>query len=385
MDKYFECFNCKELMGTVYESKCCGVLYCQNCKVKLSNTQCIKCNKLLELQKNAFVQRLLKNINVKCKYNCGITLPYDKMRQHLLTCEKKIYICSFDKISNDDPNKSPYKGNKKDILDHLVKEHSSLLLIFMENHQSFEPVLKKIIKRNNSNDINKEDTILDLTNDININLDFLNSENEENTSIEFRQDIQLLNGINNLNLINSNIQNFNDLQLNERRNNLNHNINYEHLNRNDNSNSSINLNNRINSLNSGNSDNDNNLENINVNNNINLLDVDLSRNHYYQPLRDIGFSSIANDNQNDNSDLEYRFNINGNLNSNNNNNNSEHNINNINNINGHVSSPINRLRQGNLLNNNNHNNFIDINSNEINNGGNNININNSNQHQNIFE
>ena len=379
MDKYFECFNCKELMGTVYESKCCGVLYCQNCKVKLDNTHCIKCNKILELQKNAFVQRLLKNINVKCKYNCGITLPYDKMRKHLLTCEKKIYVCSFDKISNNDPNKSPYKGNKKDILDHLVKEHSNILLFFMENHQSFEPVLKKIIKRNN-NDINKEDAILDLTNDVNINLDFLrNSENEENTSIEFYQDIQLLNGINNLNLINSNIQNFNDLQINERRSNLNHNLNYENMNRNDNSNSSINLNNRINSLNSENSDNDNNLESIHLNNNINLLDVDLSRNHHYQPLRDIGFSSIANDNQNDNSDLEYRFNINGNINRNNNN--LEHNINNTNSINDHIGNQRNIIR--NLFNNNNQNIQNNINNNMINNGGNNIN--NNNQRHNIFE
>ena len=379
MDKYFECFNCKELMGTVYESKCCGVLYCQNCKDKLDNTQCIKCNKLLEMQKNAFAQRLLKNINVKCKYNCGITLPYDKMRQHLLTCDKKIYVCSFDKICNNDLNKSPYKGNKKDILDHLVKEHSNILLFFMENHQSFEPTLKKIIKRNNNNDLNKEDSILDLTNDVNINLDFLrNSENEENTSNEFYQDIQLLNGINNLNLINSNIKNFNDLQLNERRNNLNHNLNYENVNRNENSNSSINLNNRINSLNSENSDNDNNLENINVNNTINLLDVDLSRNHYYQPLRDIGFSSIVNDNQNDNSDLEYRFNINGNIISNNNN--SEHNINNTNSINDHIGNQRNRIR--NLFNKNNQNIQNNINNNMINNGGNNIN--NNNQQHNIF-
>ena len=373
MEKYFECFNCKDLMGTVYESKCCGVLYCQNCKVKLSNIQCLKCNKLLEFQKNIFAQRLLKNIKVKCKYGCGISLSYDKMKQHLLTCDKKIYICSFDKIYSDNSNKQPFKGKKKEILDHLVKEHSQILLLFMENHQNFEPILKKLIKKNfNNNEQNKEDTILDLTNSGNFNLDFFrNNESDRNTSIDLDQDIRLLNGINDLNIINSNLQNFNDLQFNNhnrRRNNHNH--------QNRNNNNDIILNNRINSLNSENSDNENDNENINLNNNINLLDVDLSRNHY-QPLRELRFNSLFNDNENDNDNinLDYRFNIV------NNNNNSEHNSNNIN---GHINNTRNRRRIGNLLNNNQNNNNnlnslnSNINSNIINNDANNINSQNSN-------
>ena len=380
MEKYFECFNCKDLMGTVYESKCCGVLYCQNCKTKLSNVQCLKCNKLLEFQKNNFAQRLLKNINVKCKYGCGISLSYDKMRQHLLICDKKIYTCSFDKIYNGNLNKQPFKGNKKEILDHLVKEHSHILLLFMENHQNFEPILKKLIKKNNcnNNEQNKEDTILDLTNSGNFNLDFFrNNESDGNTSIDLDQDIRLLNGINDLNIINSNLQNFNDLQFNNhnrRRNNHNNHNNHNHNHQNRNNNNDIILNNRINSLNSGNSDNENDNENdnINLNNNINLLDVDLSRNHY-QPLRELRFNSIFNDNENDNDNLnlDYRFNIN-------NNNNSEHNSNNIN---GHINNSRNRRRIGSLLNNNQNNNNnlnSNINSNIINNGANNINSQNSN-------
>ena len=382
MEKYFECFNCKDLMDTIYESKCCGILYCQNCKMKLSNSKCLKCCKLLEFQKNIFAQRLLKNINVKCKYGCGISLPYDKMKPHLLTCDKKIYTCSFDKIYNDNLNKQPFKGNKKEILDHLVKEHSHILLIFMENHQNFEPILKQLIKNNyNKNEQKKEDTILDLTNSGNFNLDlFRNNESEGNTSIDLDQDIRLLNGINELNIINSHLQNFNDLQLNNhnrRRNNHNSHNNHNHNHQNRNNNNDIIINNRINSLNSENSDNeidnDNNNENMNLNNNINLLDVDLSRNHY-QPLRELRFNSLFNDNENDNVNdnlnLNYRFNIN-------NNNNSEHNSNNIN---GHINNTRNRRRIGNLLNNNQNNNNLNsnINSNIINNEGNNINNQNSN-------
>ena len=358
MEKYFECFNCNKLMGNVYESKCCGVLYCQNCKNKLSNSQCQKCNKLLELQRNKFAQRLIKNIKVKCKYNCGITLPYDKMKQHLLICDKKIYTCSFDYIYNNDLNKKPFKGNKKEILDHLVKEHPSLLLLFIENYQDFEPIIKKLLKRNsNSEEINKEDTILDLSDDRNLNFDFLrNSYNEDNSNIEFNNDIQLLNGINDINIINSNLQNFNDLQLNNRRSNHNRN------NENREGNNNINLNNRINSLSSRNSVND--IDNDNANNNINLLVDDLSRNNNYQPIRDFRFTSILNDNENDNLSLEYRTNIN--------------NISgqNINNVNGQINNERNRRRIGNLF-----NNLNNINDNIINNEENNIN----NIHSNNFE
>ena len=367
MEKYFECFNCKDLMGTVYESKCCGILYCQNCKDKLTNTHCIKCNKLLELQRNKFAQRLLKNTNITCKYNCGIKLPYDKMKQHLITCEKKVYICSYDKINNNEPNKQSFKGNKKEILDHLVKEHPQILLLFMENQENFEPILKKLLKKNiNNNDINKNDTNLDLTNSIN-NYFLRSSESEENASIEFEQDIRLLNGINDLNLINSNIENFNDIQLN--------NHNHSHNRNNWNNNNNSNLNNRINSLDSNS---DNNLDNDNLNNNINLLDVDLSRNHY-QPLRELRLTSLFNDNENDNLSLEYRFNIN-------NNNNSQ---NNGNNLNGHNNNTRNRrVRRVNMINNNqnninNINNNLNINNNIMNNnnGANNIN----NRHLHYFE
>ena len=138
MEKYFNCFNCKELINVVFESKCCGILYCHNCKNKLINTQCLKCDKPLELQRNNFAQRLLKNINVKCKYGCGLTLSYDKMQEHILTCDKKIYVCSFDNITNNKNENNNFKGYKKEIVDHMVKQHPKILLLFMENYKNFE-------------------------------------------------------------------------------------------------------------------------------------------------------------------------------------------------------------------------------------------------------
>ena len=216
MEKYFNCFNCKELINIVFESKCCGILYCHNCKSKLINTQCLKCDKPLELQRNMFAQRLLKNINVKCKYGCGTTLTYDKMKEHLLICDKKIYICSFDNIKNDGKDEKVFKGFKKEMIDHMVKQHPKILLFFMENSKTFQKQIDKILNKNI--DKMNDDTILNISNNLNNSL-LINDENEENTHIEFEHDMQLLNRINDLNLINSNINNFNDLRINNGTNN----------------------------------------------------------------------------------------------------------------------------------------------------------------------
>ena len=306
MEKYFNCFNCKELINVVFESKCCGILYCHNCKSKLINTQCLKCDKPLELQRNNFAQRLLKNINVKCKYGCGLTLPYDKMKEHILTCDKKIYICSFDNINNTNNENNNFKGYKKEMIEHMIKQHPKILLFFMENYKNFEKTVDKLLNKNV--DKMNDDTILNISNNLNnLNENFLNNdENDENTHIEFDHDIQLLNRINDLNLINSNINNFNDLHIN---NGINSNIpsfrinNSNHENNNNNS-----LNNMINSFMSGEEN-----DSIDNNNNIRLLDTNIHRNNL-NSLRE----SSNNSNSNDNGNILFRLNLNNNINNNSN-------------------------------------------------------------------
>ena len=378
MEKYFECFNCKELIGTVYESSCCGKLYCQNCKTKLNNTPCEKCGKLLDIQRNIFAQRMLKNIKVKCKYNCGEILPYDKMKYHQFICNKKIYTCSFDKTFKPEL-KSPFKGSKKEILEHFAKEHSPILLIFMENHQNFEPILKNmknicVYKKNtycnfNNRNINTNNNneISDLTNSDNsdnIDIDFLRgTESVENTSIEFDQDIQLLNGINDLNIMNSNLQRFDDLPINNRNNN--------------------NLNNSIREmgdmdLNNNGGNNNNNGSNENEINNNNNLYLDLHANNY-QPLRDYRYPRLFDNDNN----LDFGYSINNNFHSNNSGLlGNIHNSNLNNNIDNHIinnqlysSNTRNRRRTGNLLQNNlnnNRNNNSNNNHNHTNDEGDNI-------------
>ena len=308
MEKYFNCFNCKELINIVFESKCCGILYCHNCKSKLINTQCLKCDKPLELQRNMFAQRLLKNINVKCKYGCGTTLTYDKMKEHLLICDKKIYVCSFDNIKNDGKEEKVFKGYKKEMIDHMVKQHPKILLFFMENSKTFQKQIDKILNKNI--DKMNDDTILNISNNLNNSL-LINDENEENTHIEFEHDMQLLNRINDLNLINSNINNFNDLRINNGTNNnipsFRINNSYQENNNNNNNNA---LNNMINSfINSEGND------SIDNNNNIRLLDSNIHRNNL-NSLRELSYNSNSNDNVNVN--LIYRLNQNNNINNNSN-------------------------------------------------------------------
>ena len=301
MEKYFNCFNCKELIDIVFESKCCGKLYCHNCKNKLINTQCLKCDKPLELQRNIFAQRLLKNINVKCKYGCGLVLSYEKMKEHLFICEKKIFICSIDKIMNDEQTNNIFKGYKKEIIEHMIQKHPKILLLFMENYKAFENHIDNILNKNI--DKMNDDTILNISNNLN-NLNdsiLINDENEENTHIEFDHDIQLLNRINDLNLINSNINNMNDLQIN---NGINNNISPFRINTSnqENNNNNNTLNNMINSF-------MNSEGNDSINNNIRLLDSNIHRNNL-NSLRESSFNSNSNDNVN----IIYRINQNNNIN-----------------------------------------------------------------------
>ena len=165
MEKFFQCFYCNQLIDNVYESECCGKLYCSNCISKLISKKCSLCQNNLFFQKNLFAQRMLKNIKIKCKYNCGKTLSYEEMKRHLLTCENKTYLCEFDHDDNNN-NNIEFKGNKNEILEHLKTSHPIHLLIFMESYYMFKNTINKIIKcnKNDAENENEDETVLDFTN-----------------------------------------------------------------------------------------------------------------------------------------------------------------------------------------------------------------------------
>ncbi|MCQ2820371.1 MAG: hypothetical protein MJ252_24150, partial [archaeon] len=152
MENYFKCNFCREIISDVYESECCGKLYCSHCIGSLINSKCTLCGKMLRFSKNHFAERLLHSIKVNCKYGCGKILTYNQMKIHLLSCEKKNYECSF-------PNCN-FKGKKKETLIHLTSCHSSHLLILMENHDFFKNSILKITKDENTQEKENETLVI---------------------------------------------------------------------------------------------------------------------------------------------------------------------------------------------------------------------------------
>ena len=158
MEEYFKCSNCKELIEDVYESECCGRLYCAKCVGNTVNKACPFCHfKTLRFSKNVFAERIQKEIKIHCKY-CGAYLPYREVVKHMMVCEEKMFLCSFSNCS--------FKGKKKEMVDHMVKSHELFMLVLMEEYPSFAKEIKKLSKEENMNkDKEKDDeTIIDFNN-----------------------------------------------------------------------------------------------------------------------------------------------------------------------------------------------------------------------------
>lgn len=158
MEEYFKCSNCKELIEDVYESECCGRLYCDKCVGNIVNEVCPFCHlKTLRFSKNVFAERIQKEIKIHCKY-CNAYLPYRELIKHMMVCEEKMFECSFGHCC--------YKGKKKEIVAHMIKSHELFMLVLMEEYPSFSKEIKKLSKEDNVNkDKEKDDeTIIDFNN-----------------------------------------------------------------------------------------------------------------------------------------------------------------------------------------------------------------------------
>ena len=203
MDKYFICNYCNEIIYDVFESDCCGKLYCSSCIGNLINKPCKYCpNTLQRFSKNIFAERLMHSIIVKCKYGCEKRLPFNSMRTHLLSCEKKVYECSFPKCN--------YKGIKKDMLNHLVHNHEIYLLFLMENYDYFKTEINKITNNENAQEKENETLVIAESSFSSFRMNFLNDANLNfhSSNIDNNNDMFWINsnnrGINNINGSNHN-------------------------------------------------------------------------------------------------------------------------------------------------------------------------------------
>lgn len=113
--KYFICNYCKLIVENPYEKECCGGLVCFDCSnyYRDLNTVCSVCLKKYSFRKNCFAKRLLHHMNISCIYDCGFSSNYDKIRQHTLHCEQRIFHC-------DDCG---FQGNRKSFKMHYIDAH----------------------------------------------------------------------------------------------------------------------------------------------------------------------------------------------------------------------------------------------------------------------
>ena len=73
----------------------CGQMYCKNCIKNMQN--CTNCKKILNLKPiDINVKKMLDLIELICPNKCGETLNIHNFENHILNCEKSLYICCFD-------------------------------------------------------------------------------------------------------------------------------------------------------------------------------------------------------------------------------------------------------------------------------------------------
>ena len=124
MKKYFLCCYCKLIVQNPCEKDCCGSLVCNDCtKIYLElNNYCGTCKKKYNFRKNHFAKRLLNNGELKCIFECGFSTNYEKIRSHLLVCQKRIFYC----------NECDFQGLKLEYKLHFIENHVDVFFEMVE-------------------------------------------------------------------------------------------------------------------------------------------------------------------------------------------------------------------------------------------------------------
>lgn len=116
--KYFICLECKLLVLNPHEKECCGSLICEECVSihKLKTSRCEKCEKRLFFRSNKFAGRILRNMNLACLFDCGVSDKYENLRKHMINCEERIFHCT----------ECEFSANRKRFKAHFVENHEDV-------------------------------------------------------------------------------------------------------------------------------------------------------------------------------------------------------------------------------------------------------------------
>jgi len=127
LEEYLKCQNCLDIVENPYELDCCGKLCCFNCTKNM--LQCTPCNIQAAYRKNVFASRILKQMEITCKYGCGVKFPYLSMKKHMTSCLSKVFKCKIESCE--------YNGKRDEFVLHIIENHHKQVIALSENFDDF--------------------------------------------------------------------------------------------------------------------------------------------------------------------------------------------------------------------------------------------------------
>lgn len=134
----FTCPVCLELPHTPYECNKCGQLFCSPCKKQINkeSNKCPMCRAQNSFQRNVFCEKLVANLKISCKFNCGEKISFREYEEHTYVCEAREYSCSIEYCK--------FKGLRSELFNHLYEFHIEKLTFLAENfmkmQKDFNPI-----------------------------------------------------------------------------------------------------------------------------------------------------------------------------------------------------------------------------------------------------
>lgn len=152
IENLLNCGKCNFIINAsinIYETKCCGTLFCEDCINRDDlNKTCEKCKKPMVYGMNSFAKRILRDINVTCKY-CFNKYPNKLMKKHMTICDKRIFKCYFckeDKKNENFINETKFRVRdayyKEDYMKHLLNEHQDKIIELNDNFEKIQNLMK---------------------------------------------------------------------------------------------------------------------------------------------------------------------------------------------------------------------------------------------------